>query len=401
MNLFFENDIKNNRFFNFTVNNDSSLISRTGSLSLKKHKFLFGCNGFGLIDGILNDKNKGIYKKHFLEVFNSATLPFYWGRYEREEGGTREEKFKKAAAWCVSKGLTLKGHPLCWHTVCADWLLKYDTPNIYLKQMDRIEREVGNFKGLIDMWDVINEVVILPEFDRYDNAVSRLAKQYGAEELTISCFKKAKESNPESILLLNDFNLTSKYEELIGRLLDKGCPIDVIGIQTHQHQGYLGVEYVHDVLERFSKFGLPLHFTEMTLLSGDLAPSCYDDLNDAARDEWPSTGNGEIRQAEQIREIYSQLYANPLVESIVWWDLHDGNWLNAPSGLLRRDYSVKPGFNMLNKLINEDWGFPEQTVTFNSAGQLEFTGPEGEYSLLIDGKVKVFTLNKESREITI
>lgn len=42
------------------------------------------------------------------------------------------------------------------------------------KQLDRVTREVGTFKGKVTLWDVINETVIMPVFDRYDNAVTRL-----------------------------------------------------------------------------------------------------------------------------------------------------------------------------------------------------------------------------------
>ena len=59
----------------------------------------------------------------------------------------------------------VKGHPLCWHTVCAHWLTKYDNETILKKQLERIDREVLGFKGIIDMWDVINEVVIMPIFN--------------------------------------------------------------------------------------------------------------------------------------------------------------------------------------------------------------------------------------------
>ncbi|MFW6363307.1 MAG: endo-1,4-beta-xylanase, partial [Spirochaeta sp.] len=270
----FSKEIEQNRTHSYTLTFGRSHGGKQVDIELKQHSFLFGCNGFTLLDG------DAVYARHFEDVFNAATLPFYWGRYEPVEGQTNEAAIRKAAQWCRDRNITVKGHPLTWHTVCADWLLEYDTPTIYRKQMDRITRDVGAFAGLIDMWDVINEVVILPIFDRYDNAVSRLAQEYGAEKLTIDCFKRARETNPEATLLLNDFNHSPKYERLIESLLDKGCPIDVIGIQTHQHQGYHGVEYMQDVLERFSRFGLPLHFTEVTILSGDLAPAHLDDLND-------------------------------------------------------------------------------------------------------------------------
>ena len=36
---------------------------------------------------------------------------------------------------------------MCWHTACANWLLKYDNKTIMQKQLERIDREVKGFKG--------------------------------------------------------------------------------------------------------------------------------------------------------------------------------------------------------------------------------------------------------------
>ncbi len=159
------------------------------------------------------------YKDLLTGLYNAVTLPFYWGRYEPQEGMPERDKMREAAEWCRDQGMELKGHPLCWHTVCAPWLLEYDNDTILQKQMERIERDVGEFRGLIDMWDVINEVVIMPVFDKYDNAVTRLANHIGAIELAYRCFMQAKEHNPEATLLINDFDLSEAYVEVIEQLL--------------------------------------------------------------------------------------------------------------------------------------------------------------------------------------
>ena len=58
--------------------------------------------------------------------------------------------------------MAVKGHPLCWHTETAPWLSDLTTDEIAAAQVARIQREVEDFRGLIDTWDVINEVVIMP-----------------------------------------------------------------------------------------------------------------------------------------------------------------------------------------------------------------------------------------------
>jgi len=100
------------------------------------------------------------------------------------------------AKWFKDQGIPSKGHPLCWHTVCADWLMDYSNEEIMRIQLERIKREVTDFKGYVDVWDVINEVVIMPNFDKYDNAVTRICKEYGRIETVRRVFEAAREANP-------------------------------------------------------------------------------------------------------------------------------------------------------------------------------------------------------------
>ncbi len=110
-----------------------------------------------------------------------------------------------AAKWLRERNVQVKGHPLCWHTACAPWLLQYSNEGILRRQIRRIYRDVTAYQGIIDLWDVINEVVIMPVFDRYDNAVTRICKEKGQVSLVKEVFAAAKESNPDAVLLINDF----------------------------------------------------------------------------------------------------------------------------------------------------------------------------------------------------
>ena len=373
------------------------------------HKFLFGCGAFDFVpyvmmtSGMFDAAPKGtegltganpfaaidpeILKKNtqrWLDVFNYATLPFYWGMYEREEGKPNTELMMKVASYLKSQGVAVKGHPLCWHTVCADWLMKYDNETILQKQLERIDREVCGFKGVIDMWDVINEVVIMPIFDKYDNAITRICKEKGRVGLIKAVFDRAHADNPDAVLLLNDFNTSINYEILIDGCLNAGVPISAIGIQSHQHQGYWGREKLEEVLARFEHFGLPIHFTENTLISGEIMPAYIEDLNDWQVEEWPSTPEGEERQAREIEEMYRILFSHPLVEAITTWDFRDGMWLKAPSGFLRLDHTEKPSYTMLKDLIRKEWWTDTEVVT-DAEGYCSVEAFKGEYAISTDG----------------
>lgn len=366
------------------------------------HRFLFGCGAFDAVDLM---KTQDTAEQAFLQermgkwlsLFNYGTLPFYWGRYEPVEGQTAYPETFAAANWLREKGVRVKGHPLCWHTACAPWLLKFSNEEILRRQIERIHRDVTAYKGVIGLWDVINEVVIMPVFDRYDNAVTRICIEKGRVGLVKEVFAAAKESDPQAVLLINDFNTSEAYAQLIEDLLEADVPIGAIGIQSHQHQGYWGLEKLHTVLERFSRFGLPIHFTENTLISGELMPAHIVDLNDWQVDSWPGTPEGEERQAREIAEMYTVLFAHPLVEAITTWDFNDGCWLKAPSGFVRQDNSEKPSFHALKNLIHGDWETHEILST-DDEGCLTFTGFKGDYSLQSAAGAADFTLNKNLTE---
>ncbi|SDZ82495.1 Endo-1,4-beta-xylanase, GH35 family [Lachnospiraceae bacterium NK3A20] len=367
------------------------LSDTTIRVDQKSHQFLFGCGAFDVLSAVAPEKGmpeefiqmEKDRTEKWLDLYNYGTLPFYWGRYEPTEGDVKAESRRAAAAFLKEHGVRAKGHPLCWHTVCADWLLQYDNKTLLQKQLDRIHREASGFKGLIDMWDVINEVCIMPNFDKYDNAVTRLCQEYGRIRLVKMVFEAAKEANPDAVLVINDFNTTSAYECLIDGLLNAGVPISVIGIQSHQHQGYWGKEKLLDVLERFSRFGLPIHFTENTLVSGSLIPPEIDDLNDWQVEDWPSTPEFEERQKNEMEEMYTILFEHPLVEAITGWDFADGAWLGAPSGVVHRDGSLKPAYTMLQRHIHGDWE-THTSVTTDENGFARIEGFKGSYELTVE-----------------
>ncbi|MCQ2577726.1 MAG: endo-1,4-beta-xylanase [Treponema sp.] len=355
------------------------------------HEFLFGCGAFDFVGRAkleLDDNpNPAVLAKYreitekWLKVFNYGTLPFYWGRFEIEEGQPQTNNRMAAAKFLKAHDKEVKGHPLCWHTVCADWLLKYDNKTILEKQLGRIQREVEGFKGVIDKWDVINEVVIMPVFDRYDNAITRLCKELGQVGIVKTMFDQCVKYNPEGTFLINDFNMSEKYAELIERCLDAGVRIDTIGLQSHQHQGYWGREKLEEVLARFERFGLPIHFTENTLVSGPLIPEHIVDLNDWHYNDDDSKPEFEERQKDQMIEMIRILFEeHPLVKAHTSWDFMDGMWLNAPSGVLRRDGSEKPVYHALDNLINKEY-HTEENVKTDGNGNVKVAGFKGKYVL--------------------
>jgi len=373
-------------------------------VSQLNHAFLFGNIGFELVDWITDYQYRPVgagdaseynalasdeqraydaeLADNWLSVFNQATLPFYWGRFEPIEGKPRTAEMLQTAKWFNDRGVVVKGHPLVWHTVQPRWLMDKPVGEVERLLHNRIQREVSDFAGQIDLWDAINEVVIMPVFDNGDNAITPLARLKGRIGMIRMAFETAREANPNVTLILNDFDMSTAYECLIEGVLEAGIQIDKLGLQSHQQQGYWGREKTERILERFARYNLPIHFTETTLVSGDLMPKEIHDLNDYKVTDWPTTPEGEQRQAEELEDWYRTLASHPLVEAITYWGMSDRSmWLGAPGGLVRKDGSRKPGFDRLHNLIKNEWWLAPTTMRTNDAGEVTVAGWKGDYQI--------------------
>jgi len=318
----------------------------------------------------------------WFDLFNAATLPFYWAGFEPEPGHPDTRRLLRTAQWFQDRGVVVKGHPLVWHTLTAPWLLELSNPQIERAQRERIRRDVADFAGVIDMWDAINEAVIMPVFDKADNGITRICRANGRIATVRLAFEEARAANPRATLLLNDFDLSTAYECLIEGVLEAGIPVDALGLQSHMHQGYWGEEKTLAILDRFSRYGLPIQFTESTLVSGRLMPPEIEDLNDYQVESWPSTPEGEQRQADEIVRHYRTLVSHPSVEGITYWGISDASaWLGAPAGLIRADGTRKPSYDALRSLVKGEWWLPPTTLRTDDAGRVQVSGFLGGYEV--------------------
>lgn len=361
-----------------------------------RHAFLFGCNIFKW-DSIADQSLQAQYRDRFAELLNFATLPFYWPSYEPQRGQPMHAQREAVAKWCNEKNIICKGHPLAWNYRDPRWLPD-DSATIFQLQRDRIAECIDRFDGLIETWDVVNEAthVDRDQFLRRAPKLTRMWLEQGQVEFTKRCFEMARKAGPDATLLINDYRVDAAYADLIERLVDsQGKPLyDVIGIQSHQHGGTWTNRKIWETCERFSRFGVPLHFTETTIVSGELGWR-----SDDQKEPWPSTEAGEAYQVREVERFYTMLYSHPSVEAITWWDFSDaGAWKRAPAGLLRADMTPKPAYQTLLRLIRERWWTDEQ-ITTDSRGEASCRATYGDYYLRVatKGREPFFTSATISR----
>jgi endo-1,4-beta-xylanase len=256
--------------------------------------------------------------------------------------------------------------------------LSDDPHEAYRLQLARIDDCVSRFTGLIDRWDVVNEATHFdrPEFLRRAPKTTGMWKTAGQIEFTRECFRHARQAHPNALLLINDYRTDPAYERVIEQLVnDHGHRLyDAIGIQSHMHGGVWPATKIWEVCERFARFGVPLHFTETTILSG---PSKHE------QGSRPSTPEGEARQAKEVERFYTLLFSHPAVEAITWWDFSDYRaWQAAPAGLIRADMTPKPAYESLLKLIKGTW-WTQASLQADAAGAAQLRGFLGQYRVTV------------------
>jgi GH35 family endo-1,4-beta-xylanase len=325
-----------------------------------RHDFLFGCNIYGF-DRFQTAADNTTYKKRFEELFNYATLGFYWRWYEPERGKPNYSYTDKVVAWCTERGIRMKGHPLLWgyQSGIPTWSDGQPAAEI---QRQRIIDIMRRYRGKIEFWEVVNEAAHI------------------AEPKIDQPYRWARAADPQAYLIVNDFEVLAdgcpKFFQLLRRAQAGGVPFDGIGIQAHEPRTMrFPLDQVRQILSHYATLGKALHITEFTPTSAGK----------------PITGSGssgiwdEAAQAEYAVKFYRVCFAHPAVVAITWWDLCDRkSWLDG-GGMLRTDMTPKPVYHELKRLIHNRWNTRFEGNT-DAAGRLAFCGFFGTYRIVVQAQ---------------
>jgi endo-1,4-beta-xylanase len=345
----------------------------------RRHLFFFGA-GFDM--QLLPRENESEvdkrHREHFLNLFNAATIHLYWGSYERHRGEHRHEERLRAIRWLKEHELTPRGHPIFWNqdNIVPRWILDpapgpAELRRHFDERLEQLSRTV--LPELRDV-DVFNELV---QWERFkNNPLSRLLAEEGKVEVVTHYLKETRRLNSSVQTVVNDYDNSPAFYDLLRRLIEADAPIDIIGQQSHMHGGVWSPAQQWTVLNRLSLLERPVLFTELSVLSG---PRRQMDWKTYAKD-WHTDADNEQHQADYLEQFYRLAFSHTNCIGVVVWDYADRRaWLGAPVGLLRPDGSPKPAYKRLDALINRQWRTRGEYVT-NSRGEVVIQNAfEGEY----------------------
>lgn len=388
-----ETNRKGNASLSFSDSEGNPLTDVHVEIHQEKHDFKFGANIF-MLDELETEEKNSQYKKAFAELFNQATLPFFWSDLEPIQGQPRYAKdcpklYRRPSTdlcvdFCEENGIEPKMHCLNYGMWTPLWVpqdvqgtkrcLEKHMAELGERYADRIPAiEVTNETLWVENWDATSglNTLFFHEPDYVEWSFEHARKYFPCNELII---------NEAPARIWGDgfkYN-RSAYYMLIERALSKGAPIDTIGMQF-QAGGNPSAKLfdpisIYQVLDQYAKLGKAIQISEVTI---PLRPQDTD---------------GAELQAELIENLYKLWFSHPAMSAIIYWNVADGYAHGAKpgdmevaenryrGGLLNFDMSPKPAYKVLKKLIHETW---KTNLSLNSGNEskVNMRGFHGTYNV--------------------
>lgn len=392
--------------------NNTPIKNAEITITQTKHEFGFGANVF-MLDGFKTEKENSKYKTEFKNLFNIATLPFFWPATEPERNKLRFTKDSEfmyrrppidlCLEYCKEYDIEPKCHCLNYDGISPKWLEGVSVMEHKQLLEKRFAEISERYADKIPSFEVTNEV--FHALNQKHNAF------YNENDFVSWSYETAHKYFPNNKLIMNDdmfvwyrrYRGTPYYLLLKSLLLKDNYHIDVIGMQFHfffnkeeeieKADFYYNPIFLYDLLNMYGEFNKDIQITEMTI-------PAYSDLPE-----------DEETQAEIIKNIYTLFFSHPNMSSIIYWNLVDGHTgFSNPGdmtagenrfygGLLNVDMSRKKAYTELDRLINSTWHTTDTKITDNN-GQADFRGFYGDYDVEIKYKnkyvIKKIKLSKNS-----
>lgn len=317
------------------------------------------------------------YKELTAELFNTAVFEnnLKWQPLDGDWGpGWTLDVASKGVDWLHQHDIQVRGHVLMW----PSWrnlprsakALEKEPAKLRAAVNAHVTQVATAMRGKLVHWDVLNE-----PFDNHD-----LMDMFG-QDVMLEWFKGAHAADPSAKLFINDYAILSggggdtphrdHYEKTIKFLIDKGAPLDGIGMQGHFGAALTGPEDLFKLLDRYAKLGKQIWITEYDVAIED-----------------------EAVAAQFTRDFYTTLFSHPAVGGILMWGFWDGaHWTkNAP--LYRQDWSLKPAGEVYRELVLKAWRTHEAAKT-DAAGAVKIRAFRGKHAIKVSAAGRSKTVEVE------
>lgn len=300
-----------------------------------------------------------------------------WERIHPEPGKYNFDLPDKYVAFGLEHHMFIVAHTLIWHNQVPAWVFHDDKGNLVdrdtllARMKDHISTVVSRYKGKVNSWDVVNEVL-------NDDGTLRQTMWYKiiGPDYIEKAFEYAHEADPKAELIYNDYSLENEPKRsaaiaLVKKLRSEGIYITGVGIQGHDHLDWPSADLEDATISAFGAAGIKVSITEFDISVLPNATGQHSaDVNlkiqqNAALNPYvkglPDSMQQELatRYADLFR-VFVKHHDN--MERVTFWGVGDGDsWLNnwpVPGRtnyplLFDRNFKPKPAFDAVMKVAEE------------------------------------------------
>jgi endo-1,4-beta-xylanase len=277
--------------------------------------------------------------------FNSVTAEnaMKWGVIRPDGVNWKWDRADRLVEFAARRGMYVLGHTLVWHSQVPASVFngadgsRLSRDALLGRMQEHIATLVGRYKGRVQAWDVVNEAV-----DEGNGWRRSPWLQIIGEDFMEQAFRYARAADPAAKLLYNDYNMHNPQKraflvKVLRDYLDRGVPIDGVGLQGHLGLDYPDLEEWERSIAAYVAMGLEIHVTELDI---DVLPSPYQQSAEISNrfayspenDPWPQGLPDAVQ--EKLADRYEQVFRILLryrknVKRVTFWGLHDGvSWKN-------------------------------------------------------------------------
>jgi endo-1,4-beta-xylanase len=255
-----------------------------------------------------------------------------WGDMRPSREAFNFEISDRAVDFARKNGLPIRGHTLVWNEVTPKWLDAMTSPAEIEREMLRhIETLVLRYRGTIRSWDVVNEP-IADKPARGENLRAGVFTRAMGGDYIERALKHSRALDPTAELVVNEYGIENdtpqdkskraSFRQLIRRLMDRGIPLDGVGLQAHLiGTTPIDVAGVTAFVRELRSWGLKVFVTEL-------------DLND--KDMVADIAERDRLSALHVKTFLEAVLAGGRPQSIATWGITDRyTWM--PTWHKRRD----------------------------------------------------------------
>ena len=296
-------------------------------------------------------RNDPVYRETIKREFNIivAENAFKWESVRPSRTGFNFTDTDALVDFAQSNNMRMRGHTLVWHKQLPGWLkdgtFTRDETIAILKE--HITTLMGRYKGKIKDWDVVNEAI--------DDDTGKLRtdtfwyKNIGHDYIRLA-FQFAHATDPTARLYYNDYSAEGMNKKsdgvyaLVSDLKKQSVPIDGVGWQMHQPNGFRITEEHRANARRLADLGLEISMTETDI-----------------RISLPSMPATLQQQADAYADSINFCLKTPNCKAVVMWGFTDGHsWIPAwypgfgDALIYDNGYQPKPAYDAISNALQQD-----------------------------------------------